>query len=297
MPKTGFVALVGRPNVGKSTLLNHLLGEKVSIVSDKPQTTRHRILGIHSSAGSQVIFVDLPGVHKPGHSLNRRMMKTVYDSLKDVDLLVQIVDASQSYGKGEQFVLGLVKSAQKPAILVLNKVDRINKGRVLPMIEFYSAEHGFEEIIPLSALTGDNVNVLMSKIVEKLPEGEFLYPPEYITDQQERLLVSEMIREKVLNHTREELPYSTAVQIEQWDESERPNGFVRILASIIVEKDNHKKMVIGRGGQMIKTIGSEARQEIERFLGIRKAFLGLNVKVLEHWRDREELLNTLLACQ
>lgn len=288
---------MGRPNVGKSTLLNHLLGEKVSIVSDKPQTTRHRILGIHSSAGSQVIFVDLPGVHKPGHLLNRRMMKTVYDSLKDVDLLVQIVDASQSYGKGEQFVLGLVKSTQKPAILVLNKIDLINKGRVLPMIEFYSAEHGFEEIIPLSALTGDNVNVLISKIVEKLPEGEFLYPPEYITDQQERFLVSEMIREKVLNHTREELPYSTAVQIEQWDESERPGGFVRILASIIVEKDNHKKMVIGRGGQMIKTIGSEARQEIERFLGIRKAFLGLNVKVLENWRDREELLNTILACQ
>lgn len=293
MPKTGFVALIGRPNVGKSTLLNRLIGEKVSIVSDKPQTTRHRILGIRSARDSQLVFVDTPGIHRPGHALNRRMMDAVYSALQEVDLVVQLVDVSQSFGKGEQYVIDLVKAAGKPAILTLNKVDIINKGKVLPIIESYSQKHDYREIIPISALEGDNLGILLEKIAENLPAGEFLYPPEYVTDQQERLIVSEMIREKVLAHTHQELPYVTAVRLDEFDESQRETGFVRITASVIVEKDNHKKIVIGRGGQMIKTIGTEARREIETCLGLRKVFLGLHVKVVEGWRDRDDVLTDL----
>lgn len=291
MAKVGLIALVGRPNVGKSMLLNRLIGEKISIVSDKPQTTRHRILGIRTTEESQLIFVDTPGVHRPGHALNRRMMETVYSALKEVDLLVQMVDSSQSYGKGEQFVLDLVKSAAKPALLVLSKVDLINKGKLLPMIGFYSQKNDYREIIPLSATKGDNMDVLLEKITENLPEGEFLYPPEWITDQQERSFVAEMIREKVLIHTREELPYATAVHLEEFDESRREAGFVHLVASVIVEKENQKKIVIGRGGRLVKTIGTEARREIEKFLGVHKVFLGLNVRTIGDWRDRDEILD------
>ncbi len=291
MAKVGLIALIGRPNVGKSMLLNRLIGEKISIVSDKPQTTRHRILGIRTNEESQLIFVDTPGVHRPGYILNRRMMETVYSTLKEVDLLVQMVDSSQSYGKGEQYVLDLVKSAAKPALLVLNKVDLINKGRLLPMIGSYSQKNDYREIIPLSVTAGDNMDVLLEKIMENLPEGEFLYPPEWITDQKERSIVGEMIREKVLVHTREELPYATAVHVEEFDESRREAGFIRLLASIIVEKENQKKIIVGRGGIVVKTIGTEARREIEKFLGVPKVFLGLNVRAIRDWRDRNEILD------
>ena len=294
MPKLGLVALIGRPNVGKSTLLNQLVGQKVAIVSDKPQTTRNRILGVQTTEDSQMIFVDTPGVHRPGYGLNKRMMEEVYSSLKEVDLLVHVVDISQRYGKGEEYVLNLVQKTQKPTILALNKIDLINKGKILPVLEFYNQQFEYRELIPLSALKGDNFELLQEKISENLPAaGELLYPSEYITDQPERFMVSEIIREKVLRHTRQELPYSTAVLVEVFDESKRQKGFMSITASIIVDKSSHKKIVIGRAGQMVKTIGTEARVDLQNFLDVSKLYLDLNVKVLSGWRDQEHLLDEL----
>lgn len=291
--KSGRVGLVGRPNAGKSTLLNRVVGQKVSIVSDKPQTTRHTILGIRTTPSSQMVFVDTPGIHKPGFLLNERMMSAVYDAVRGVDVLVHIVDASTPYGKGEEFALELASRAEEPAILALNKVDAMNKGRVLPLIEFYNQQGGYVEIVPISALKGDNVEALLGVIASHLPEKEPLYPPEHFTDQQERQLVSEIIREKVLAHARQELPYSTAVVIDQIDESDREEGLVRIYASIVVEKPGQKKIVIGRGGSMIKKIGTEARLEIEELLQVRRIYLDLMVKVEPDWRNRERFLDTI----
>lgn len=291
--KSGFVAIIGRPNVGKSTLLNRLIGSKVSIVSDKPQTTRKRILGVHTSGEVQMIFVDTPGIHRPGFRLNQRMMDAVYAAIRDVDLLVHMVDASEKFGRGERFVLDLVRSSEKPSLLLLNKIDLVNKGKLLPMIDFYSQENVYDEIIPGSALEGENIDVLVSRITEHLPDGQLLYPSEYLTDQQERSIVAEMIREKVLLYSREELPYSVAVLVEAFDEDQRETGFVRISATVIVEKEGQKKILVGRGGQMIKQIGIEARREIEDFLEVRKIYLELNVKVVPGWRNREQMLDEL----
>ena len=291
--KSGLVALIGRPNVGKSTLLNRLIGEKIAIVSDKPQTTRHRILGVQTRDESQAVFVDTPGIHRPGHRLNERMMQEVYDCLRGVDLIVQVVDASENYGKGEEYVLNLIQKTEKPTILVLNKVDLINRAKVLPAIEFYSQQFEYREMIPLSAVQGDNFKVLEQKIAENLPEGEWQYPADYLTNQTERSIVSEIIREKVLHHTHRELPYSTAVLLEKFDEERREEGFVKIFASIIVDKDSQKKIVIGRAGRMIKTIGTEARLDIQEFLQVRKVYLDLNVKTIPGWRDRDQLLDEL----
>lgn len=293
MPKSGFVALIGRPNVGKSTILNRLIGQKIAIVSDKPQTTRSRILGVRTHPDSQIVFVDTPGIHRPGFRLNERMMEEVYESVQGVDLLVQVVDVSERYGKGEEYALDLVRKAGKPSILALNKVDLVNKGKILPVIDFYNSQYGYREIIPISATKGDNIDVLERQIIEGLPEGKFLYPPDFLTDLTERFSVAEIIREKVLTHTREELPYCAAVLVEDFDESERERGFVRIVASIVVDKDSQKKIVIGRGGRMIKTIGTEARLEIQEFLDVPKVYLDLNVKVVPGWRNQEHLLNEL----
>ena len=293
MTSSGYVALIGRPNVGKSTLLNRLIGEKIAIVSDKPQTTRHRILGVRTRGESQAIFVDTPGIHRPGHRLNERMMEEVYDCLRSVDLVVQVVDASESYGKGEEFVLNLIQKTEKPTILVLNKVDIINRAKVLPSLEFYSQQFEYREMIPLSAVKGDNFKVLEQKIVENLPQREWQYPEDYLTNQTERSVVSEIIREKVLRRTRKELPYSTAVLVEDLNEERREQGFVRIVASIIVDKQSQKKIVIGRAGRLVKTIGTEARLDIEKFLQVNKVYLDLNVKTIPGWRDREQLLDQL----
>ena len=293
MPRSGVIALMGRPNVGKSTILNRLVGEKIAIVSDKPQTTRNRILGVRTSEDIQMIFVDTPGIHRPGYLLNQRMMEEVYDSIRGVDLLIQVVDVSERYGKGEKYVLSLVQKIRKPTILVFNKMDLINKGKVLPMMEFYSQQFEYGEIIPLSATQGDNVELLQEKIAENLPAGEWFYPSEYITDQPELFLVSEIVREKVLHHSRQELPYSTAVLVEEFDDSKRQKGFVRITASIIVDKHNHKKIIIGRAGRMIKTIGTEARLDLQNFLSVSKVYLELNVRVISGWRDQEHLLDEL----
>ncbi len=291
--KFGYAALIGRPNVGKSTLLNRLIGQKVAIVSDKPQTTRTRLIGVRTLPEGQIVFVDTPGIHRPGYRLNERMMEEVYESIRQVDVLLHMVDVTEKYGKGEQYVLDLVQGQTKRRFLLLNKMDAINKGRVLPMIEFYSQTAQYDEIIPISALNGDNVDVVQQKILEYLPEGEPQYPPDFITDRNERFLVAEIIREKVLAHTREELPYSTAVHVDLFDESERDEGFVRIAASIIVEKEGQKKIVIGRGGQMIRQIGIEARKEIEDFLDVRQIYLDLTVRVQPGWRNLEHLLEEL----
>ncbi|RPJ55796.1 MAG: GTPase Era [Acidobacteria bacterium] len=291
--KTGFVALVGRPNAGKSTLLNLLIGQKVAAVSDKPQTTRNRILGIRNEGDAQFVFVDTPGIHRPGYRMNERMMETVYEAVKDVDVVVHLVDASERFGKGEQYALDLLKRAEIPVILALNKIDLINKGKLLPMMQFFSEQKDYSAIVPMSALTGESVDRLLDEIGRLLPAGAFLYPPEYVTDQQERFIVAEIVREKVLTHTREELPYATAVRIDEFDESQRADGFVRIIASIIVDKESQKKIVIGRAGQMIKQIGTEARQEIESFLEVRRIFLDLNVKVVPGWRNLDQLLDEM----
>lgn len=291
--KSGYVALVGRPNVGKSTLLNRLVGQKVSIVSDKPQTTRRRILGIHTEDDVQMVFVDTPGIHRPGFLLNERMMNAVYETLRGVELILHLVDASESFGKGEQYAMELVSKSNTPAFLLLNKVDLVNKGKLLPLIEFYSREGAYLEVIPISAARGDNLDALMEKAAELLQPGEFLFPEEMITDQQERFIVGEIIREKVLANTRQELPYSTAVLVEEFDETRRDEGFARITATIVVEKPGQKKIVIGRGGKMIRQIGVEARAEIESFLDVNRIYLDLHVKIVPAWRNRENLLDQI----
>lgn len=291
--KSGFVAIVGRPNSGKSTLLNRLIGTKVSIVSDKPQTTRNRIMGIYTSETAQIAFVDTPGIHRPGFKMNVRMMELVREAMKEVDILLHMVDVSDDYGKGEQFALELVERYRKPCILLLNKIDLINKGRLLPVIEHYAEKGKYNEIIPVSAKQGDNVEMLIGKIAALLPEGELIYPEDYFTDQQELFMVSESIREKVLLKTRNELPYSTAVKIEDFDESRRAEGLVVISASIVVEKTGQKKIIIGRSGQMIKMIGTDARKDIQKILDVRKVYLELNVKVIPGWRDQDFVLKDI----
>ncbi len=291
--KSGFVALVGRPNAGKSTLLNRLIGKKVAIVSDKPQTTRSQILGVRVEDTAQIVFVDTPGIHRPGFLLNQRMMKTVYQSLSQVDMLVHLVDVSQRFGRGELFALDTMRAVSQPRLLALNKVDLISKGRLLPIMERYGREGIYEAVIPISAQTGENLDALVENIVARIPDRDWTFADDYLTDQTERLLVSEIIREKVLMNTHKELPYSTAVQVESFDESRRQQGFVRITAVVIVERPGQKKIVIGRGGRMIKRIGTAARKELSRLLGVSRMYLELHVKVVPGWRNQERLLDAL----
>jgi GTP-binding protein Era len=289
--RAGFVALIGRPNAGKSTLLNRLVGEKIAAVSNKPQTTRHKIQGIVTRDDGQIVFVDTPGVHKPGYLLNRRMMAAVNDAILSVDLIVLMRDASVSTGNGDRFVLDLVKGADKPAILVLNKIDKIkDKNELLPLIESYSKEYEFEEIIPVSALKGEAVDNLLRLIVKHLPEGPPLFQEDELTDQSMRTIVAEMVREKILASTGEEIPYVTAVVTERYDESD-PN-VTRIYCAIYVERPSQKAIMIGKGGSKLKTIGTEARHEIEKMLGHR-VYLQLFVKVVEDWRDSERSLDEI----
>ena len=289
--KSGYVALIGRPNAGKSTLLNRLVGEKIAAVSNKPQTTRHKIQGIVTSGEGQIVFVDTPGVHKPGYLLNRRMMAAVHDAILSVDLVVLMRDASVSTGNGDRFVLNLVKDSGKKAVLVLNKIDKIkDKTTLLPLIEFYSNEYDFAEIIPVSALKGDAIEILLNEIVKHLPEGEPIFAEDEMTDQPVRIIVSEMVREKILETTGEEIPYVTAVVTEMFDETnpELP----KIYCAIYVERASQKKIIIGKGGAKIKEIGERARRDIEKLLG-RQVFLKLFVKVVEDWRNREKDLNEM----
>ena len=289
--RSGYVALIGRPNAGKSTLLNKLVGEKIAAVSNKPQTTRHKIQGIVTLPEGQIVFVDTPGVHKPGFLLNRRMMAAVHDAILSVDLLVLMRDASVSTGNGDKFVLDLVKQSEKKAVLVLNKIDKIkDKTALLPLIEEYSKEYEFAEIIPVSALKGEAVEILVGEIVKHLPEGEPIFDEDEMTDQPLRVLVAEMVREKILETTGEEIPYVTAVVTEMFDES-NPN-LPKIYCVIYVERPSQKKIIIGRQGARIKEIGIRARRDIENLLG-KQILLKLFVKVVGDWRNREHKLDEI----
>ena len=286
---SGYVALIGRPNAGKSTLLNRLVGQKIAAVSDKPQTTRFRIQGIITRPDGQVVFVDTPGVHQPGYELNRRMMASVQEALMGVDLVCLIRDASVSTGNGDRFVLDLVKRSEKPALLLLNKIDKLeDKSALLPLIDWYRKEYDWREIIPISALKDEMTDVLVESSLRHLPEGEPIFSEDELTDQSLRVLVAEIVREKVLRVTGDEIPYVTAVVTEKFEEVRE--DFARIFCVIVVERGSQKKIIIGKGASRLKDIGIRARQEIESMLGHR-VHLELFVKVEEGWRNREQLLD------
>src|SRR5262245_7956336 len=289
MSKSGFVSIIGRPNSGKSTFVNRVVGEKVSIVTDKPQTTRFVVRGILTRPEGQIVFLDTPGIHKPIHRMNERMMKSVREAMAGVDLILLMVDSAATFGRGDEFALDLLKSVATKKILLLNKIDAIVKTRLLGMMDRYSKSQKFEAIIPISALTGENVEETIKEILAQLPEGPMFYPTDQISDQHERAIAAEMIREKLINLTEEEMPYSTAVIIDRFEESEQLH---RIFASIFVERDSQKSIVIGKGGQKLKQIGMEARKELEAFFQ-RRVFLELHVKVRKSWRDDGETLRTL----
>lgn len=293
--RSGFVSIIGRPNAGKSTLLNALVGQKVAIVTHKPQTTRNRILGIvnvparKGRPAGQVVFLDTPGVHKPQSSLNKKMMREVHDALEGRDLLLLITDVTEKFGGGDEFVLDLVKRAGGPVFLLLNKIDRVDKNRLLPLIEGYSRKHEFQEIIPISALKRDGLDLLLDKVIHALPEGPRYFPKDQVTDQPERFLAAEIIREKVLIATGQEVPYASTVQVEHWEESPK---LTKISAVLYCERDGQKKILIGKGGEMMKKIGTSARLDIERLLGT-KVFLELFVKVEPNWRESREFVEGL----
>ena len=289
--KSGFVSFLGRPNAGKSTLLNRIVGEKVAIVSDKPQTTRTRIVGVKNYPEGQVVFVDTPGVHKPTHRMNKRMVDVAMDAMREVDVVTLVVDASVKLGPGDRYMLDAIKDLKTPTILALNKVDLIAKHRLLPIIEHYRQAHPFVEFIPISAADGTNVDALEKALLAYLPEGEPLYPPDYLTDQPERFYAAEIVREKVLQLTHDELPHSTAVVVDQFEEPGE-DGILKVYCTILVERESQKPIVVGKGGAMIKQIGTAARQELIQHFGT-KVYLDLHVKVKSEWRDDERTLDEL----
>lgn len=289
--KSGYVSFIGRPNAGKSTLLNTLVGAKVAIVSDKPQTTRSRILGVKNYPDGQVVFVDTPGIHRPLHRLNVRMVDAALETLGEVDVIVLVFDASTRPGHGDQYVTSLLQAVRTPVVLVLNKIDLVPKATLLPLIERARGWHDFAAIVPLSATTGDGVDRLERVLLEQMPEGEPLYQDDFLTDQPERTLVAETVREKLLQHTRAELPFSTAVIVDSFDETER-DRMLRLYCTIFVEHDSQKAIVIGRGGEMIKRIGTEARKDLEAALET-KVYLDLRVKVNPDWRNDDRALDDL----
>jgi GTP-binding protein Era len=288
--KSGFVSLLGRPNAGKSTLLNRIVGHKLAIVSDKPQTTRTRILGVKNYSEGQIVFVDTPGVHKPTHRMNVRMVDIALESMREVDVLCLVVDVSVKAGPGDRYLLNLLKDVKTPAILALNKVDLIAKPRLLPMIDKYQREHPFVEIVPVSAADGTNVDALEKLFLQYVPEGEPLYPADYVTDQPERFFIGEIVREQVLRLTHDELPFSTAVIVDRIEAA--ADGITNIYCTILVDRESQKPIVVGRAGSMIKEIGTAARRELERYLNAR-VFLDLHVKVKSEWRDDERLLDEM----
>ncbi len=296
--KVGYVALIGRPNSGKSTLINHMIGEKVAIISDKPQTTRTSILGIKTTDKGQIIFIDNPGIHKPLHKLNRRMMNFVYGSLETADLLCLLIDGTLKFGHGDQFVIDTLKKTSTPLFLLINKVDITRKGKILLIIDHYKDLLPFAEIIPISALKGTNLDVLEENILKHLPEADKLYSDDEITIQSVRFLISEIIREKVLSKVRQELPYTTAVYVDRIEDRETPDAKQikqprkYIKAVIIVERDNHRIIILGKQGSVIKSIGVESRKEIQEILDA-KVYLDLQIKVRERWRDSADVLNLI----
>jgi GTP-binding protein Era len=287
--RSGFAAVVGRPNVGKSTLVNRLVGQKVAIVSDKPQTTRNRILAVVNRPDGQIVLFDTPGIHKPMHRMNERMVQTALASLERVDVVLWLVVVDEPYGAGDRYVKDVLRRAGKPVILGINKIDTVAKPAILRVIDRYRNVLDFAEIVPLSALTGESVDLISDLVLARLPEGDRLYPEDFLSDQPERFFVAEMVREQILRMTRDEIPYSAGVVIESFQEGE---PLVRIEASILVERESQKAILIGKGGGMLKSIGTAARQEIERFLGT-KVFLGLFVKTRSGWREDIHVLDQM----
>ncbi len=289
--KSGFVSLVGRPNAGKSTLLNRMVGSKLAIVSDKPQTTRNRILGARNYPDGQIVFVDTPGIHRPLHRMNVRMVDLAVEAARQADLIGLVRDASIPAGSGDQFVRGLLAKVNVPVVLILNKIDRLEKPRLLPIIDAARSAFPFVEIVPVSALDGTNVDRLERALLGHLPEGEPLYPHDYVTDQPERFFVAEIVREKVLEFTRDELPYSTAVVVDRFEEPD-DRGVMHLYCSILVERESQKGILVGRAGEMIKRIGTAARGDLEKFFDTR-VYLDLRVKVRSEWREDDRVLDEL----
>jgi GTP-binding protein Era len=290
--KAGFVSFIGRPNAGKSTLLNRLVGSKLAIVSDKPQTTRTRILGVRNYPDAQVVFLDTPGIHRPLHRMNVRMVDAAIDTIREVDVLGLVVDAAEPPGKGDRFVLDLVKDVKAPVFLILNKIDTIKKSRLLPIIDRYQRDGHFAEIVPISAATGDNVDRLERAIIERLPEGERLYPDDFLTDRPERFFAAEIVREKLLQFTHSEIPFASAVVIDRFEEPAGSSPILKIYCTIVVDRESQKPIVVGKGGDMIKRIGTAAREELERFFSTR-VFLDLHVRVKSEWREDDAVLAQL----
>jgi len=286
--RSGFVALIGRPNVGKSTLMNHIVGQKVAIMSDKPQTTRNKIRGVHTSDRGQIIFLDTPGIHKPHSKLGEVLVKTAQNALQEVDLVLFLIDAEEGYGPGDQFIMDHLKEVQTPVFLVVNKIDRVHPDGLLPLIDRYRKELSFAEVVPISALMGNNTQTLIDLILNHLPEGPQYYPSDQVTDHPERFIVAELIREKVLQLTREEVPHSVAVIIEEMKKRENKD-LVDVRATIYTERPSQKGILIGKKGSLLKEVGTRAREEIERLLGTR-IYLDLWVKVKKDWRNEEFLL-------
>ena len=281
--KSGFISIIGRPNVGKSTFLNRVIGQKIAIMSDKPQTTRNKVQGVLTTDDSQLIFIDTPGIHKPKHRLGDFMMKVAQNTLKEVDLILFMVNAEEGFGKGEEFILEKFQTVKTPIFLVINKIDTIHPDQLFSIIESYKEKYPFKEIIPISALEGNNVETLLTQIKKYLPEGPQFYPADQVTDHPERFIVSELIREKALHLTREEIPHSLAVVIEKMEK--KPNDVINVMATIIVERDSQKGIIIGKQGSMLKEIGKRARTDIENLLG-NKVYLELWVKVQKDWRNK-----------
>src|SRR3989441_11152378 len=297
--KAGFVSLIGRPNAGKSTLLNRLVGTKLAIVSDKPQTTRTRILGVRNYPDAQVVFLDTPGIHRPLHRMNVRMLDVAVEAIREVDVLGLVVDATEPPGKGDRFVIDLIKHTTAPVFLILNKIYLMKKSRLLPIIERHSKEADYAEIVPISAGTGENVDRLERAIVDRLPEGEPLYPLDYLTDQPERFFAPEIVREKLLQFTRAEIPFASAVAIDRFEEpapdaagARGAGQLLKLYCTIVVDRESQKPIVVGRGGEMIKRIGAGAREELEKFFDTR-VFLDLHVRVKAEWREDEHVLSDI----
>ncbi|KOO43882.1 GTPase Era [Priestia koreensis] len=286
--KSGFVSIIGRPNVGKSTFLNRVIGQKIAIMSDKPQTTRNKIQGVYTETDSQIVFIDTPGIHKPKHKLGDFMMKVAQNTLKEVDLILFMVNAVEGYGRGDEFIIERLKNTDTPVFLIINKIDDLHPDKLLPLIEQYKGLYPFAEIVPISALQGNNVDTLLTQIKQRLPEGPQYYPADQVTDHPERFIISELIREKVLHLTREEIPHSIAVAIDSIQRREGGNA-VYVAATIVVERDSQKGIVIGKQGTMLKEVGKRARVDIESLLGS-KVFLELWVKVQKDWRNKANQL-------
>ncbi|MCA1031790.1 GTPase Era [Bacillus timonensis] len=282
--KSGFVSIIGRPNVGKSTFLNKVIGQKIAIMSDKPQTTRNKIQGVYTENDAQVVFIDTPGIHKPKHKLGDFMMKVAQNTLKEVDVILFMINAEEGYGRGDEFIIEKLKTTNTPVFLVINKIDKIHPDELFPLIEQYKSLYPFKEIVPISALEGNNVNTLLEQIKSYLPEGPQYYPADQVTDHPERFIVAELIREKALHLTREEIPHSIAVVLDAMEKRE-DGKTIYVAATVIVERSSQKGIIIGKQGSMLKEIGKRARADIEALLGS-KVFLELWVKVQKDWRNK-----------